>query len=259
MKLNILVTSGGTTENIDTVRSISNMSSGKLGGIIAGKFADETDVEKIFYLCGKNSFIPQAEKLEIVCVDSVLSLENAVKEVIGKAGADIIIHSMAVSDYRVKSITSTANIVDLVFSNLNLLKGLGEQEAKTALASLIGKSAPVVHGDGKISSNVDDMILFMERTPKIISLFQTLSPKSTLVGFKLLDNVPREILIDKGFQVLTQNKCGFVLANDLREIEGERHIGYLIDKDKNYTRYETKAEIADAIVSATMREKGRRI
>jgi len=235
------------------------MSSGKLGSIIAGKFSDELDVEKIFYLCGKNSFKPQTDKLEVNYVDSVSSLENSVKKVIGKAGIDIIIHSMAVSDYRVKSVTSTVNLADFVLSNLNVLKGLGEQEAKTALAALIGKSEPVIHGDGKISSNVDDMILFMEQTPKIIAMFQTLSPKSTLVGFKLLDNVPHKTLIDKGFQVLTQNKCSFVLANDLRDIKGERHFGYLIDKDKNYTRYETKAEIADAIVSATMREKGRRI
>ena len=259
MKLNILVTSGGTIENIDTVRSISNMSSGKLGSMIAEKFAGEPDVEKVFYVCGKNSLKPETDKLEVIYVDSVASLENAVKEVLKKASIDIIIHSMAVSDYRVKSVTSSVNLADSVLSNLNILEGLGEQEAKAALALSIGKSESIIHGDGKISSDVDDMILFMERTPKVISLFQTLSPKSTLVGFKLLDNVPRETLIDKGFQILTQNKCGFALANDLSEIKGERHVGYLIDRDKNYARYETKTEIADAIVSATMREKGRKI
>lgn len=35
---------------------------------------------------------------------------------------------------------------------------------------------------------------------------------------------------------------------------GDQHIGYLIDKRKFYNRYQTKQEIANAIVSATMNE-----
>ena len=73
------------------------------------------------------------------------------------------------------------------------------------------------------------MILFMERTPKIISLFQKLSPQSTLVGFKLLDNAPHAALIDKGFQVLTQNKCSFVLANDCNIAKLRNHGYQFID------------------------------
>jgi phosphopantothenate-cysteine ligase len=163
---------------------------------------------------------------------------------------------MAVSDYRVKLVTSSVNLAELILSNCNLFKELGGQEAKTVLTSLIGGSKPIIQGNGKISSNVDDMILLMEQTPKIISLFQTFSPKSTLVGFKLLDNVPHKTLIDAGFQILIQNKCDFVLANDLKDIKGEQHIGYLIDKNKNYTQYTNKSEIADAIVLAVMHEKG---
>ncbi|MCL1815082.1 MAG: phosphopantothenoylcysteine synthase, partial [Treponema sp.] len=71
MKLNILVTSGGTTEHIDAVRSISNMSTGKLGSIIAEKFAGESVVEKVFYVCSKKAFKPHSGKLEVVCVDNV--------------------------------------------------------------------------------------------------------------------------------------------------------------------------------------------
>jgi phosphopantothenate-cysteine ligase len=134
---------------------------------------------------------------------------------------------------------------------------LDAEAAKSALASLIDKSESVIHTDGKISSNVDGMVLFMEQTPKIISLFQTITPQSTLVGFKLLDNVPHETLIDRGFQILTLNQCSFVLANDLSDIRSGQHIGYLIDREKNYTRYAGKDEIADAIVSVTIRERGK--
>lgn len=257
--MNVLVTSGGTTENIDTVRRISNMSTGKLGSLIAERFADEPNVERVFYICSKTALKPQTGKLEAVYVDSVSSLENAVREVTAKADMDIIIHCMAVSDYRVKSVSSASNLADVVLSNLGVLKDLDEQEAKSALASLIGRAPPLAQRDGKISSNLDDMILFMERTPKIISLFQTLSPGAALVGFKLLDNVPHETLIDRGFQILTQNKCDFVFANDLKDIRGEQHVGYLIEKDKKYTRYTCKSEIANAIVTATMQKKRRSV
>lgn len=255
MKLNILVTAGGTTENIDTVRSISNMSTGKLGGLIAERFAEKVDVEKVFYVCAKTTVQPQSNKLEVIYIDNVASLENAVREVIGRANIDIIIHSMAVSDYRVKAVTSAANLADLIISNLDVVQQTDTPMAKAALASMLVTAESVIRGDGKISSNVDDMLLFMERTPKIIALFQTLSPQSTLVGFKLLDHVPHETLIEKGVHILTQNKCSFVLANDLKDITDEQHIGYLINKDQMYTRCTSKSEIADTIVSTTICER----
>ena len=62
--MNVLVTSGGTTENIDTVRRISNMSTGKLGSLIAERFADEPNVERVFYICSKTALKPQTGKLE---------------------------------------------------------------------------------------------------------------------------------------------------------------------------------------------------
>jgi phosphopantothenate-cysteine ligase len=259
MKLNILVTSGGTIEKIDTVRSITNISTGKLGGLTAKRFADETDVKKVFYVCTENTFKPQSDKIEIICVDNTANLENTVRAVIAKTNIDIIVHSMAVSDYRVKSVTSTVNLVDLIFSNREIITQLYLKSAKDTLVSILERSEPIIYDSGKISSDVDDMILFMERTPKIISLFQKISPLSTLVGFKLLDNMPLTTLIDKGYQVLTQNKCSFVLANDLKDISCDQHIGYFIDKNKNYTRHTNKNEIADIIVMATLCEKRKRI
>jgi phosphopantothenate-cysteine ligase len=231
--MNVLITAGGTTEKIDNVRSISNMSTGRLGSLIAGGFSDNPDVEKIFYICSKTAVKPESNNIEIIYANSVADLEAAVKEALSRANIDIIIHSMAVSDYRVKAVTT--------------------------VSALLGKSGPITCKEGKISSDVDDMVLLMERTPKIISLFQELSPDSTLAGFKLLDNAPLETLIDKGFEVLTRNKCSFVLANDLKDVTGEKHIGYLIDKEKNFTKYTSKAEIAAAIVSASINERGKTI
>ena len=239
---NVLITSGGTTEKIDAVRSISNMSTGKLGSLIADGFAGESNAGRIFYICSGSAIKPQSEKVQNIYADSVCELESAVRQILSSEKIDIIVHCMAVSDYRVTSVTTTAILASLLKSS--------HGEIKSRL-----KESCIAANDGKIDSDGEDMLLYMERTPKIISLFQLLSPDSTLIGFKLLNNVPQEILIDRAYQILTQNKCSFVLANDLKDITEEGHTGYLIDKNKSYTKYLTKADIAKAIVSDAIKER----
>ncbi len=253
--MKIMITAGGTTERIDSVRSITNTSSGKLGSLIADAFANIPDTEKIYYICGKNAIKPQSEKTDVIYIDTVASLETAVRKIIEEVSVDIIVHSMAVSDYRVSSITCTSLLAKSIQSGLDLQPEDKQQITEAFTRSLFESNGTLLSEDGKISSNLDNLILFMERTPKIISLFQTLAPGATLVGFKLLDHVTEEALIDTAFHILQENKCSFVLANDLRDITGERHTGYLVDKNKNYTRHTTKAEIADAIAAAAIQER----
>ncbi|MCL2057216.1 MAG: phosphopantothenate--cysteine ligase [Oscillospiraceae bacterium] len=254
--MNVLVTSGGTSEKIDSVRGISNISTGRLGSLIAGRFAEEADVDKIYYICSGTAVRPDCGKTQIIPADSVADLESAVRNLLGKTKIDIIIHSMAVSDYRVRAVSS-ADALALALAQC--YDNTGEADIREKLAELIKSHGTDEKSAGKLPSDKDDMLLFMERTPKIIPIFGELSPQSTLVGFKLLDGVPLQALIDRGRQILTQNKCAFVLANDLRDISDTGHIGYLIGKDGGYTRHTSKSEIADAIVCAAVGERRRLI
>jgi len=246
--MNVLITSGGTIEKIDNVRSISNLSTGRLGSTIANSFLKNPVTNKIFYICSKTTILPESDEihpdnediLEVIYANSVTDVENAIEYVFSVAKIDIIIHSMAVSDYRVKSITTLSALRE----NDNI-----SDFSATLTGNNDGQTV------GKISSKLDDMVLIMERTQKVISKFKELSPDSILVGFKLLDNVTLETLIDKGFEVLTTNNCSFVLANDLKDIRGNDHIGYLIDRNRCFARYTTKAEIANAIVRAVTKTK----
>jgi phosphopantothenate---cysteine ligase (CTP) len=253
--MNILITAGGTTEHIDRVRSITNTSTGMLGSLIARAFANLEGIDKIYYICGKKAILPQIEKAEIIYVDTVASLETAIKKLIREISFDIIVHSMAVSDYRVKSVTSASLLADSIKSKINSGSNFAQPLTEESALSLVANPETLMQEDGKISSSINDLILYMEKTPKIISLFQTLTPASTLVGFKLLDHVSAETLIDTAYTLLQCNKCSFVLANDLRDITGEQHIGYLVDENKNYTRFTTKAEIADAIAAAALQKR----
>lgn len=252
----VLITSGGTTEKIDAVRSISNTSTGRLGSLIAECFSKAVCIEKIIYICSKSAVKPQSEKIEIIDVDTVKSLENAIKKVLSETDVDIIIHSMAVSDYRVKSVTNCNMLAEQILLRKEQFDFADSRKARDFCVELFNRAQSVISGEGKISSDVENMILLMERTPKIISRYQSLSPQATLVGFKLLDNVSSETLINKGYQVLKDNHCSFVLANDFSKITENQHIGYLIDRNKKYRCYQTKQEIASAIVAATLKERG---
>ena len=107
----------------------------------------------------------------------------------------------------------------------------------------------------KISSDIDDLIIHMKRSPKVISMIKETSPDTTLVGFKLLSGVPHEELIDVGYRLLQKNNCDFVMANDLREIDRDFHKGYLIHKDKSYDSMNTNEEIAQMIVRRVLEER----
>lgn len=288
--MNILITAGGTTEPIDAVRSITNTSTGKLGSLIADAFCSFPDVDNIYYICSPKAILPQTDKAEIITVDTVASLETAVKKVLNTVSIDIVVHSMAVSDYRVKRVTSSSRLADSLQSELYLQKDAKAVDIRTddalpndaqpfvsqpndaqpnntqpndtqpnvtgsLVASWIANSQSVINGNGKINSNIEHMVLLMEQTPKIISLYKDLCPDAILVGFKLLDHVEHDFLIDTAYHILQENKCSFVLANDLRDITENNHTGYLIDKDKSYHKYVTKQKIAEAIASATVRKR----
>lgn len=256
--MKVLITAGGTSEPIDRVRSITNTSTGKLGSLIAEAYAKLPDITEIYYVCARNSITPQSEKVKTVFVNTVASLEKAVSEIVSQNSIDIIVHSMAVSDYRQKAVTSASRLANSLRAKLTSSDIGYEAISEDFILSLFEDAGTIISNDGKISSNIKDMLLCMEQTPKIISSFRAIAPQALLVGFKLLDHVSQSELIDTAYHLLLANRCSFVLANDLRDISAEQHIGYLIDENKNYIKCITKEEIADEIVRSTMKRSKNR-
>lgn len=227
MVRNIIITAGGTSEKIDEVRVISNFSSGRLGLAVAESFleSESADVGKIYYLCDKNTITPSDERVEVVKVQGVQGLLEALEHLLTTEKIDAVIHAMAVSDYTVKQVTTLEAI------------RAGEEDKPCKKFA-----------EGKISSNVDDLVIVLKRTPKVIGEIKKLQKETVLVGFKLLTNVSRDELIRTGYRLLQKNCCDLVLANDLTEITGEQHIGYLISQNGEYETLMTKKQIAGAIV-----------
>lgn len=226
----VIVTAGGTSERIDDVRVISNFSSGRLGMAVAEAFlaSESAGVGKIYYLCDRNTVTPADDRVEIVRVQGVDGLLSALKKLLTTEKIDAVVHAMAVSDYAVKQVTTLSAIRE------------GRED------DLGGN--PAGGTGGKISSEIDDLVIVLKRTPKVIGEIKKLRKDTILVGFKLLSNVSKEELIETGFRLLKKNDCDLVLANDLAEIQGDRHVGHLISKNGDYETMTTKKEIAEAIV-----------
>lgn len=224
--MKIIITAGGTSEKIDDVRTITNSSTGRLGYAIGKTFTEKygDKIAKIYYLHGLRAAYPEHELVEPVAIGGVMDLKAALEKLLTEEKIDVVVHAMAVSDYIVKEVTT-----------LDKIRGVEDPENKADLSG------------NKISSDIDDLVIHMKKSPKVISLIKPLSPETTLVGFKLLSNVPHEELIDVGYHLMQKNDCDFVMANDLKEIGKDYHRGYLIHKDRSYDTMETNEEIADMI------------
>lgn len=224
--MKIIITAGGTSEKIDDVRTITNSSTGSLGYAIGRTFTEKygEKIDKIYYLHGLRAAYPQHELVEPVAIGGVMDLKAALEKLLTEEKIDVVVHAMAVSDYIVKEVTT-----------LDKIRGVEDPDNKADLSG------------NKISSDIDDLVIHMKKSPKVISLIKPMSPETTLVGFKLLSNVPHEELIDVGYHLMQKNDCDFVMANDLKEIGKDYHRGYLIHKDRTYDTMETNEEIADMI------------
>lgn len=96
-KLKVAVASGGTVEKIDDVRVITNISSGKLGSIIADKFIEAG--HDVTYIAPKHAVFPEG-----VCSVEIISDANSVMSTMSRIvpESDCVLMPMAVSDFTFK-------------------------------------------------------------------------------------------------------------------------------------------------------------
>ena len=220
--MNILITSGGTSEKIDRVRSITNHSTGQLGKIIAETFLDKSD--QVTLVTTPKAVRPAAHpNLTIVQIENVAELLESLEPLVHTH--DVLIHAMAVSDYTPVYMT-----------------GLEAVAASSDMAEFLNKT----NSESKISSQDDVQVLFLKQTPKIISLVKKWNPNIRLIGFKLLVDVSDEELLKTARASLIKNQAEIIVANDLTEISNQEHKAYLVGND-SVTQAQSKEEIAQLL------------
>ena len=249
--IEILISAGGTSENIDDVRRITNSGTGQLGALIAEAFVSSGLPCRITYLCSASAIRPAgSDCVEVVTADSVMELHKTVAKLGEMVAFDIIIHSMAIGDYYVKAVSDSKRMSGEVIKRLSYLACGDSSEPEEAIEDAILSPPPIV--ESKISSDKENLIVVLEKAPKIISMLREMAQDAVIVGFKLLSDVSEDELVNVGLALLKKNDCDFVLANDMRTVRENRHEGLLISGDGSFERASGKDGIADLIVTRTI-------
>ena len=251
-KRTVLVTAGGTSEPIDNIRSITNTGTGALGSLIADAFAKDPQVERIIYVHGRGSVLPKTEKAEFIEAAYTQRLLETMRKCLIEDKPDAIVHSMAVSDYCVKSVVRSEDVAAV------LKKARANRSAQKVRTAALASEELLAASEGfdlrdiynKIPSSAGNPVIFLQPTPKVIPEVKKLAPETILVGFKLLDDVAHEELISVAEKLMKKNDCDFVLANDYTTVKAGQHTGYLIDKNGGIETFVGKPAIAEGIAKA---------
>ena len=230
ISMKILITSGGTREAIDRVRSITNHSTGQLGKQIAEIFLEAG--HQVSLVTTRSAVKPDRHPcLTITEISNVVSLTDALEPLV--KSHDVLIHSMAVSDYSPLYMT-----------------GIEEVAQATNIYDLLQKT----NTEGKVSSTDEYQVLFLKKTPKVISLVKEWNPAIQLIGFKLLVDVSQKELFAAARASLKKNRADYILANDLSDIKDGQHRAYLVSQD-SYVQVESKSQIAQLILQVITKGK----
>ena len=199
-------------------------------------------------------------KIEVRVADDVRAVEAAVRRACAETSFDIIVHSMAISDYQVRAVSDADLIAQVAAERLSALKS-GDPTTGVASVAVIAHEvreallSPPGLGEAKISSDKENLVVILEKAPKVISLLRGLAPGAVVVGFKLLSGAYERALVGAAHALLEKNDCDFVLANDMKTVSAagsgtgsDAHEGLLVARDGTYERALGKDAIAALIV-----------
>ena len=155
----IVITSGGTIEDIDPVRYISNYSSGKMGLALADTAKNlGADVTLI-------TTKDVSKKYNVIKVKSALDMKSAVEKEF--ENADCVMMAAAVADYRVKEIapqkmkkTSDDEISLTLVKNPDILKEISSRKTTQVIVGFCAESENLIqNAKEKISKKGCDYLI----------------------------------------------------------------------------------------------------
>ena len=156
----VLVTAGGTQENIDPVRYIGNRSSGKMGYAIAEQAA-RMGANVILVSAPTSLAVPSG--VDFVPVDSALSMQHAVESRYDTV--DVVVMAAAVSDFRVlhkaeQKIKKMESMTLELVKNPDILQGLGAKKKHQILVGFAAETEHVIeYGQDKVARKNLDMLV----------------------------------------------------------------------------------------------------
>lgn len=182
--IKVLVTAGGTQENIDDVRVLSNSSTGKTGFRLA-QYLFESGYE-VELLRAASAKIPEQCEFPVSSFTDFKSLDDSLQKILGEKKFTHVIHAAAVGDY--------------------------------SIASIMSNGATLHSHGGKIDSR-QDLDLHLKVNPKLISKLKEYSknPQLKVIGFKLTSHLSPPETVQKIESLMMD--ADFVVHNDLQNID----------------------------------------
>ena len=99
---------------------------------------------------------------------------------------------------------------------------------------------------------MENPVIMLKQTPKVLSRLRNLAPDAAIVGFKLLDSVSHEELMEVAANQIKKNDTDFCMANDYVTVVSPVHVGFLLDKNGREQKFEGKTAIAEGLVRELM-------
>lgn len=159
-----IVTSGGTIERIDSVRYISNFSSGKQGNAIAIALAQSG--AKVTLVSGKNTVSPAKHpNLSIIKVESAEEMNQSVHQALP---ADIFVGCAAVCDFKVvnrseRKIKKSEGLKIEFAENPDIARSVGKLPASARPSVVVGFAAEtedlIENAKAKLASKGCDLVV----------------------------------------------------------------------------------------------------
>lgn len=228
----VLITAGPTNEYIDEVMKITNMSTGRLGVELTRNYLNEG--ASVTLIATRSVFrgglfekygLVNNPNLKSIPIETTEDMLNALEsESVNQY--DLVIHSSAVGDYKPEF---SFRMEDLADEILELVES-GKVTKEELLGVLVDPKCKV-NDDTKISSYEPNLTVKLTLTPKLIARLREWYPESVLVGFKLLENVTKEYLMEVARKLCEKNNMDYIIANDLHDLRQGEHLSFLVNKD----------------------------
>jgi phosphopantothenoylcysteine decarboxylase / phosphopantothenate---cysteine ligase len=200
-KINALVTAGSTVEYIDSIRILTNLSSGKMGLNIAQQCLDKGF--NVTFVYGHGSLnIPDHPRMKIIRIKTTEEMLKTVKDRILDEKQQIVFHTAAVADFTI---------------------------------SHSNKKLP-----NKIDTRNGTKSINLIPTPKIVDKIKQFDKNIFLVAFKAEYGISKELLIKRAIDKLKECKGNLIVASDVSrkgcDFGSDTNEVYVIDEEEKIIR-----------------------
>ncbi|MEH7464005.1 phosphopantothenoylcysteine decarboxylase [Bacillus thuringiensis] len=211
----VLITSGGCLEKWDEVRGHTNLSTGRMGKLLAEE-ALKTGAS-VIYLHGYFAEKPEGtHNLSSHLFEGIIDLQDKMKQIITSEKIDVVIMAAAGSDWIVdKIVDQEGNVMDQL---------------------------------GKLSSEMPPVIHF-KKAPKVLLQIKQWDPAVVLVGFKLESAISQQELIARAQIRMEGAQADFIVANASNALYTSETNHYILSKDSEVQVCLDKENTARSLIS----------